>query len=199
MNQALIDSADGRSASPATLAVIDLASICPSGDEQTHIDAMELLAIIVRESCGVEPGDTHEVECRLYGGFRDITGIPTERGRWVVQHAELLRGLRDGVRIVPRIIEAPSSAPDAILVGTYANKKQKMVDGMIAEDLREAVREGNHTSLLLVSDDEDFVPVLLGLSRKTSAAVRWVRQRPTGRNDHHFRRGVTFLMNERWS
>jgi hypothetical protein len=188
-------------APPATIALIDLASVCPSGDEQRHADALDLISLMVRGWCGAVPGHSsavHEVECRLYGGFRDVVGNPTPRRLWLVKHLERLRGLTGGIRLVPGIAESIASAPEVVLIGTYANGAQKMVDGMIAEDAGLFARSGMHRSILLISDDEDFMPTVLAISRTTRATFRWLRQRPVGRNDVFFNCSVQLLTDGRW-
>ncbi len=194
--------AESVSHNPATIALVDVSSICPSGDERSHIDALDLIALLVRTGCGVEapaPHAVHEVECRLYGGFRDIAGRPTERGTWLTRHIGQLRGLKDGIRIVPTMAESIASAPGALLSGTFANGVQKMVDTMMSEDAGEFARSGLHNSLLLLSDDDDFVPTVLAISRTTPSTVRWIRQRPIGRNDRHFGPTTVLLTDSRWS
>jgi len=184
----------------STVAFVDFASICPSGGESDHEDALELMALLIRTACqATNPahGAVWEVDCRVYGGFRDIRGQPTERKAWLVRHLRLAGGLRDGVRIVPRLAESIICAPGATLVGTYANGQQKMVDAMIAEDMGAFART-SPSSLLLISDDDDFVPTVLGLSRTTAAPILWLRQRAAGRNDLHFTSTVTFLSDWRW-
>jgi hypothetical protein len=185
----------------ATIACVDLASICPSGDEQSHIDALELTALIVRDACGATKGgrpNPHEVECRVYGGFRDVNGQPTERGAWLARHISKLRGLSDGIRIVPSSAESIAVAPELVLIGTYANQKQKMVDAMIAEDIGTFARSGRHPAILLISDDDDFVPAVLAASRTTSTVILWVRQRTAGRNDQFLGPTTHLLTDRRW-
>jgi len=189
-----------RHPAPPTIALVDLASVCPSGNEQSHVDALDLIGVLVRGACGrkAEYPGIHEVECRVYGGFRDITGKPTERRAWLARNLAILRGLRDGVRIIPGIADSIVCASDVVLKGTYANGRQTMVDAMIAEDAESFARSGEHSSILLVSDDEDFVPVVLSISRTTNAVIRWVRQRPNGRNDDALGESTILLTDARW-
>ncbi len=120
------------------VALVDVANVCPERGEQDHLDALILIGLMVRAACS-DPGAKRqrvvEVDCRLYGGFRDVNGSPTERRSWLTRHLNELRGLQGGVRIVPTIAEHIVTAPDALLVGTYSNRGQKMVDAMVAEDL----------------------------------------------------------------
>ena len=194
---------NGRPTTPApVVALVDVANVCPTRAEQDHVDALILIGLMVRAACPRPPtaeSAAVEVECRLYGGFRDIDGHATESRAWLTRHIHELRGLQSGIRVIPKIAEHIANAPDALLVGTYANQGQKMVDAMIAEDLGAFARSGLYASIILVSDDDDFVPAVLSAGRLTAALVRWVRRRPTGRNDKHFNQSTKFLTDLRWS
>jgi hypothetical protein len=193
-------SVDGGRAT-SSLALVDFASICPTGDEADHADALELMAYLIRSACSATPETArtvHEVDCRIYGGFRDIAGAATERKAWLVRHLQLARGLLDGIRIVPTLVEGVACAPRLTLVGTYANGQQKMVDAMIAEDMGLFARAGEFGSILLISDDEDFVPAVISNSLTTSMQIRWLRQRSSGRNDYNLTSAVRLLTDVRW-
>src|SRR4051812_36224010 len=73
-----------------------------------------------------------------------------------------------------------SECPGRAVDRHFRERTAKMVDTMIAEDAAVLARTGTHSSLLLVSDDDDFVPVVLSLSRTTASTIRWVRQRSVG-------------------
>jgi hypothetical protein len=190
-----------RLAPAPVVALIDLGNVCPNRSEQDHLDALLLLGEMLRRAC---PRDATarqhpiEVECRLYGGFRDINGGATERRAWVTRHLGTLRGLADGVRVVPTIVDHIVTAPDALLAGTYVDGRQKMVDGMISDDLFSYARSGHYASIILVSDDEDFVPAVLSATRTTPTLIRWLRKRARGRNDQHFLSSIDFLTDSRW-
>ncbi len=72
-----------------------------------------------------------------------------------------------------------------------------MVDQMLAQD---ALFLANQYDLLgLVSDDEDFFPVVLALSQATSMPIRWLRQRIDGRNDGYLANtNVAMLQDAAW-
>jgi hypothetical protein len=201
MSDAIRGPAESQETHAASLALVDFASICPSGGEPGHADALDLLAVMIRARCGWPSAlrsTVHEVDCRIYGGFRDVAGSPTESRVWLTKHLARARGLKDGIRVVPVLVEAIACAPARTLIGTIANGRQKMVDAMIAEDLSLFARSGEHRSIMLISDDEDFVPVVLSVSRTTPTEVRWLRQRAVGRNDRHFEPSVTLLTDARW-
>ena len=130
-----------------------------------------------------------DVRVRFYDGWRDVGGNPTRRARLLLELLPQLRGLRHGVRLHPSIAEAPLDATWSPLRGTFRTvpfpPHQKMVDVLIAIDL---VRLSATSSgpILLLSDDDDYVPALLVASSRTSACITAVRSRPLGRaaNDH---------------
>lgn len=192
----------GSVTTPApVVALIDIGNVCPRKAEQDHVDALNLIGLLIRDACP-RPNSARvavEVECRLYGGFRDIDGHATERRAWLTRHLHELRGLQGGVRVLPTLVEHIAVAPDAMLIGTYANQSQKMVDIMIAEDLGAFARSGLFASIILVSDDDDFVPAVLSAGRSTPASIRWVRKRTTGRNDRYFSRSTELVTDSRWT
>ena len=74
------------------------------------------------------------------------------------------------------------------LVGTYRDGGQKMVDGMISTDLVHLAPDRDR-SLVLVSDDDDFVPSAIaggGLRSKRNPLfiLRRKKKPGTGSNDH---------------
>jgi hypothetical protein len=182
------------------IALVDIASVCPSGNEQDHVDALELVGNMLRTMHGTTDASRSvvEVACRIYGGFRDIAGNPTERRTWLARNLNRLRGLADGVRLIPEIAESLAAAPEAMLVGTYANQRQTMVDGMIAEDAGLFARSADYQAVVLISNDDDFVPVAITIARATSTNLQWLRRRARGRNDELMGSSVDFVTDWRW-
>jgi hypothetical protein len=115
---------------------------------------------------------------------------------WLLRSIRRLSGLEDGVRIVPEIADSLACTPQLVLWGTYKNREQKMVDQMLSHDALFLARQGEHESLLIISDDEDFVPAVLVITSPTSARVCWMRQRDTGSNDYHFDSGTVELLTD---
>ena len=179
------------------LALIDFASVCtgPRSDAGVR-DALDLVAELISEMVSRfgSGHDVHEVQCRLYGGWRDVTGKPTEHLVWVIRHLGRLRGLRGRMRIVPTVAEALACAPRKQLRATYRNRGQKMVDGMLAMDAHRYARFAEHSRIIVVSDDDDFVPVVLAITVETDASVVWLRQRTAALNDDCFDLGRTELV-----
>jgi len=167
-----------------------------------YSDAIDLLATLVRRivvARMTEEVPVHEVICRLYGGWFDITGGATEQRSWILKHLRRLQGLADGVRLVPETADSLLCFPYARLRGTYKNKQQKMVDQMLAHDAVFLARSSEHSSLLLIADDDDYVPASIVIATQTSTRLIWLRQRASGTNDSHLDQSrVEFLTDGDW-
>jgi len=101
-----------------------------------------------------------ELELRLYGGWIDVAGHPTER------HLRLARCIRKiptricGLRLTAEIITRPINVNQA-LVGSYKDGGQKMVDTMIVADILWCAYNWQ-SPMLVLSDDDDIIPGVLG-------------------------------------
>jgi uncharacterized LabA/DUF88 family protein len=184
--------------------LIDFASVVPSPKSAADTaDALELTNAIVRRVVRdrIHAGDAiHETRCRLYGGWFDINGSPLQQHGWLLAGLRGFGGLDKGVRIVGEVADTLACHPSARLVGTYKNQGQKMVDAMMSLDALFFARSGNHRSLLIVSDDDDFVPVTIAVTRETSTTVCWLRQREQSHNDHQLSsEAVELLTDTRWT
>ena len=186
---------------PPSVALVDFASVCTSAKVDSVVrDSLDLLGVLIREvvKSRLSAGTTHEVDVRLYGGWRDISGQPTEQRVWITRHLNRLRSIQDRVRLVPTVVDSILSAPRFELHGTYKNRGQKMVDVMIVEDAH-SVAQMPGTILMLVSDDDDFVPAMLALTMTTPLVVLWLRQRVAAENDKYFRQGsIEMLVSPSW-
>lgn len=185
------------------VALVDLFNV--SSSPKTDIDYEEALLLVgelIRRSVANASSQnrTLEVTCRLYGGFVNVNGDPTEQYSRLLPKLRLLRGIESGVRILPEAARALRCMPDALLHGTYKNGGQKMVDQMMAHDAYELAIQGEHSVLLMISDDEDFVPCILTIASRTTTPVRWLRKRPATRNDHYFpTNSVQILTHKAWT
>jgi len=140
---------------------------------------------------------THELRCRLYGGFRDRIGNPTPEYRGLLAHVGRLQGLDRGVRTIPEIALNVLSLPTDDLLGTYRKGEQKMVDTAIAADAGDLGHEPL-ASLTVVSNDDDFVPVLLSVARRPML-VQWLRRPRVGDNDALLHReGIVTISDPAW-
>jgi hypothetical protein len=96
-------------------------------------------------------------------------------------------------------VDALACAPEAVLQGTYKNKQQKLVDQMLSHDAGFYARGSEHRDILIVSDDEDFMPAVLSLTIETDANFLWLRQRADGDNDRFFDSArVELLVDPAW-
>jgi uncharacterized LabA/DUF88 family protein len=186
---------------PPSVALIDFRSLLRGAtSDATCREAVELVAELSRSS--ISPSSRtasppRELRCRLYGGFRDRSGRPTPEYVGLLRHIDLLRGLARGVRTVPAIALNIMSLPSDDLVGTYRRTGQKMVDTTMAADCA-ALAGGGWRSLTLVSNDDDFVPVLLSITGR-GIPVQWLRRSRDGDNDALLsRQGVRLLSDPAW-
>lgn len=163
-------------------------------------DAVDLAAELARSA--IVPSEiretaAHELRCRLYGGFRDRIGNPTPEYHGLLAHIEELRGLDRGVRTIPEIALNVLDLPKDDLVGTYRKGGQKMVDTAIAADASKLANQPLF-SLTIVSNDDDFVPVLLAVAHRPML-VQWLRRPRAGDNDALLRReGIVTIWDPAW-
>ena len=182
-----------------TLALVDYDSLVNGPySASAYDDAAELLWSIVSNAVTPKVSESaiHEVTCRLYGGWNAADGTPTEHRAWMLRSLKTLRGLRKGIRLVPTIADSLLVAPSLRLDGTYNNRRQKMTDAMLSIDAMSSLRTKDHSSLVIVSDDDDFVPVVLTISVERLGWVCWIRQRAAAANDRHFDRDRIELLRE---
>lgn len=135
--------------------------------ESNRLDACLNLEQLIQDLVAtlriVMPG-LRELRIRLYGGWLDERGQFSHLANWITPALEDQRGVRDGVRVLPRMALSPLCQPDARLRGTVRleprRRRQKMVDGLIIID---AVTLGMQKveRLCVVSDDDDLVPGVL--------------------------------------
>lgn len=173
-----------------------------SDNEDLILDTFDVLAELIRRVILPEAGKQnapYDVECRLYDGWVDVAGGYMSKYRKVTRLLPRLRGLERNIRILPTVAVGLACRPDATLIGTYYKRGQKMVDQMLAQDAIHYAASREYDEILLVADDEDYVPSMLVLGTAGHVPVRWLRKRATGRNDLHFTGlPVTFLHDGIW-
>lgn len=175
-----------REAELSVLTLVDLSSIAPRvRTAEDLIDGLLLVRDLV-DRVVVPPRQMREVvdvDVRIYGGFFAHNGTATEQYAFLLRNIARLQGLSNGVRIRPTSVAALACRPAARIIGTYRDGRQRMVDQMLAQDARFL---GPRYDLVgLLADDEDYFPMVLALATEYTVPVRWVRQRPEGRNDAH--------------
>lgn len=100
------------------------------------------------------------LRCRLYGGWIAVDGQTTHQAGWVLSEISKHRGRIGRVRVSISVATSIISRSDIILLGTYRDRVQKMVDGMISVDLLDLSRLDDG-GLVIVSDDDDFIPSII--------------------------------------
>jgi hypothetical protein len=190
----------GLGQGPTALVLADLSSLAPKVD--TPYDVVDGLALIreLVERTLIPPRGVREivdVELRIYGGFFAVDGSATQHLSFLRRAIPLVEGLRNGVRLRPTAAVSLACRPGARIVGTYRGGRQRMVDQMLAQDARFSC--SRYDLLGIIADDEDYFPAILALSTETPVPIRWLRQRPTGRNDAHLEgTKVTTLQDSAW-
>ncbi|HEV7591272.1 MAG TPA: hypothetical protein VGO40_24380 [Longimicrobium sp.] len=137
------------------------------------------LATFAREKLG----RIDELRVLLYGGWLVETGAYSDRAQWILATIGRFRGRRNGMRVLPSLVTALAVRPTDNLIGSYrvntVPRRQKMVDCMIAVDAMYFVRSED-APLIIVSDDDDLVPAVIGIRGCTTQPVFLVRKRPQG-------------------
>ena len=126
-------------------------------------------------------------------------GNPTRHYQWLLPRLDHLRGLYGRVRLTPHIADSLLSSPSSQFIATYKDARQKMVDQMIAEDAHFVASTGLHRSIMLMTDDDDFVPTVFAINSRHHIRVVWLRQRDSAENDKLFDRELaTFVRDGGW-
>lgn len=131
--------------------------------ERVRSDVTVNLATLCRRLVGSVANiipDSEELFIRLYGGWMTLDSSLSHRGGWLLGEVPNFRRKIDPLRLKMTIVREILARSDLTFCGTYQHDEQKMVDVMIAVDLLVLATETD-TSLVLVSDDEDFVPAVV--------------------------------------
>jgi hypothetical protein len=148
------------------------------------INLDELLRAVAAQASVLLPG-VDELDVRLYGGWADRGGNATPRAGWILQELPGFRTRLNGLRIRPRLATSLLALPEDHLIGTHRSdveSQQKLVDGMLSVDALTLARDGERI-IIVVSDDDDFVPaVLVGFlwTPRASPLVLFRRVKPPG-------------------
>lgn len=193
---------DYRGIMQAVVVLVDLFNVGPNvRTDRDYDDLLDLVGDLIR-GVVVEPadhGDICDVECRLYGGFVDRRGGPTEQYVRTIRRVRRLQTLESRVRIRPTIVRSLAAHPGAQFHGTYKNGGQKMVDQMLALDAYHFAESDFFDCVGIIANDDDYVPVVVAIGHKFHCPVRWLRKRTTSPNDHHFSpENVTVLEDGMW-
>ncbi|MFE0591514.1 hypothetical protein [Micromonospora echinospora] len=183
------------------IALVDVFNVGPwARTDRDYEDLVELIGELVRRALpDKRESAISEVECRLYGGFTNRVGDPTEQMTRLRRQLRKLGGLKEGVRILPSIAQSLACLPFATLAGTYKNGGQKMVDQMLAQDALFFARLKRHDVAIVIADDDDYLPAMLTVGAQTGMPLRWLRRRPSAINDVHLARmDVKLLADGAW-
>jgi len=183
------------------LALVDLFNVGPAAKtDRDYEDLLDLAGELIRRAVGKPPSATTiEVGCRLYGGFTNVRGDPTEQHARTLKKLRRLRSVQDGVRILPEIARSLGCMPNAVLSGTYKNGGQKMVDQMLAHDVYHFAGTRQYERIVLVADDDDYIPAIISTGLKTTVELLWLRRRATGLNDEIVPTNVVLLTDGAWT
>jgi hypothetical protein len=146
-----------------------------SANERTAYDARlnleDLVSTIVGTVLSLQPKAT-DLELRLYGGWIDENSRYSALAQWLLACLPDTPRRRGRLRVRTLLAVAPLCAPEVTLVGLVRlgpnGRRQKMVDSLLLIDLVHLMRERS-IRLMVVSDDDDFVPGAV-------AATRWSKQ-----------------------
>lgn len=121
-----------------------------------------------------------EVDVRFYGGWNTQNRTPSDLGERMLRCHDVARTRFYGLTIRPSIATAPLAWPNASLWGFFKSQRrdrqQKMVDTLITVD---ALWLTSHSDTLVVSDDQDMVPVLVA-GHLGSGRIASLRGNPDG-------------------
>lgn len=129
-----------------------------------------------------------DVDVRLYGGWLDEYGHPSRDAHCLLQILPLLPRRMGGLRLRPSLAFELIGRSDLLLRGFLRTKtdkqRQKMVDGMLGCDAIVAADLATDL-ILIVSDDDDFLPAFITASTFDKSRIALIRARRThaGLND----------------
>ena len=71
-----------------------------------------------------------------------------------------------------------------------------MVDQMLAQDAHFYSEQGDYDRILVVANDDDYVPAVIAASTRRGKPISWIRKRPTTPHDVHFTALNVELLND---
>jgi hypothetical protein len=138
-----------------------------------------------------------EIRLRLYGGWISQEGAYTPRAEMLLSCLSDIRGLKNGIRMIPELATGLAKYCTENLIGLLRTDRnppqQKMVDTLITVDALHLSKENN---IAIVTDDDDLVPGAIAVSASGNGPIYLVRRRMEGkgRNDRLcVRIGIIFL------
>ena len=121
-----------------------------------------------------------EIDVRLYGGWLDERGNPSENANTFMRLLPFLRGRWQGTLVRPSLAVALLRFPYLRLRGTVRGqsrrRRQKMVDQMIGCDaMYLALSRLEDVPVAVFTADDDLLPPLLMASAYSGSDVQWMR------------------------
>ncbi|MDU0295107.1 hypothetical protein [Saccharothrix longispora] len=174
----------------AAVALVDFDNVVPRLQHVADAPvALKVIADELRIAVTKHWSHVDEVRLRLYGGWIHRNGRQTRKAGWISANLGDARASANGILIDPELATATSWSPGRALRGTFRFQSdadpgdpqkahQKMVDTMIVAD---ALRFGIQGSpVIVMSDDDDLIPGLLGHAAIPSCSTMWLRTRSEG-------------------
>jgi len=117
-----------------------------------------------------------EIDVRLYGGWVESSGRPSQMADQVSQGLPLARGRNQGVLVRPSLATSLLQFPSTVLRGTVrgprGGRRQKMVDTMLGCDaMFAATNAGAH--VIVTTGDDDLLPATI--TAHAASGVTWAR------------------------
>lgn len=155
------------------IVLVDYDNVKQERKERTAGDVdfnLELIVDAISRLRAASFPEYRDVRIRLYGGWTDINGALLEGALLVASAAGRVRGRRSGGRFTAELAVGLFDCEYSRLKGLYRDGGQKMVDTLIVSD---AVRItlAYEAKVLIMSDDEDMLPGLLGCHIHNPKAV----------------------------
>lgn len=176
-----------------TTALVDYDNITSKKERSitdVFINLSEMIPHLVFKIQTLVP-DVEEINFRFYGGWSTKDGQASQKCVWLLTAIGRFNRRHGSVRAKCGLARELIAQTELSLVGTYRDGSQKMVDGMITADLIHLSAD-EEISIVLVSDDDDFVPgVITGSCRRPPKSplivLRPKRKKNDPLNDHHYK------------
>lgn len=144
--------------------------------------AQTIVTRVARKFASIFP-EVRSLDVRLYGGWTERLGGPTQHSVLLQAALPSMRGRRHGLIVRPILAESMLILPDLVLKGTYrwisGSPQQKMVDQMLGCD---AIHTAQYVDLYvaIVTTDDDLLPATITAHVSSPGTVVWMRNRPVG-------------------
>lgn len=168
--------------------------------ENNRTDVEENLISItnaVVSVCQTSVPEVGEIRLRIYGGWITQLGQYSTRALWILASLGSIRGRTNGIRVFPELAVSLDMHFGERLIGLWRTDRtpsqQKMVDGLIIVD---SLNASSHRKIIIVSDDDDFVPAVISIAASGVGPSFLIRRRyyGDGCNDSACKRAGVVLL-----